>query len=147
MQAAREMVGEEGYVLGIDLKPIQSLGRPNVSSIVGNIEKIEPSDVLRSLPREADVVLSDLSPNISGVWELDHARQIYLSEVALGLATSVLCMKGNFFLKVFQGSALETFIGKVKTYFGVVRLIKPRASRKSSAEIYILAMEFNGKRT
>lgn len=147
MQAARKLVGEEGYILGIDLKPIEDLGLTNVSSIAGDIEKLEASDILRRLPREADVVLSDLAPNISGVWDLDHARQIYLSELALKLAVAVLRVEGSFFLKVFQGSSLGAFIDKVRSYFRVVRVIKPKASRKRSAEIYVVALDFNGKRT
>ncbi len=146
MQAASKLVGEEGCVLGVDLKPVEDLKLLKVSSIVGDIEKIEPQGVLKLLPREADVVLSDLAPNVSGVWELDHTRQIYLSEASLRLAVAVLRVRGSFFLKVFQGSGLDAFLENVKAFFGVVRVIKPRASRKSSAEIYVLAMGFNGKR-
>ena len=144
MQVAKKIVGEKGYVLGIDLKPIANLELNNVSSITSDIEKIEATEVRKGLPREADVVISDLAPNVSGVWELDHTRQIYLSEISLKLATAVLRMKGSFFLKVFQGSSWNTFLDHVKTYFEVVKVIKPRASRKNSAEIYVLALEFKG---
>jgi len=146
MQAAGKLVGEEGYVLGVDLKPIDGLDLANVSSIVGDVEKLEGPDILGRLPREADAVLSDLSPNVSGVWDLDHARQIHLSENALKLAVSVLRIGGNFFAKVFQGSSMGEFIDKVKTHFGVVRVIKPGASRKGSAEVYVVALGFNGRR-
>ncbi len=146
IQAAKTLVGEEGYVLGVDLKPISDLKLSNVSCIVADVEKLEAPEVLRSLPREADAVISDLAPNVSGVWELDHTRQIYLSEVSLGLAVAVLRVKGNFFLKVFQGSSLNVFLDKVRVYFESVKVIKPQASRKTSAEIYVLAMGFKGNR-
>lgn len=146
MQVTRRLVGEGGYVLGVDLKPIEVLRVANVSSIVGDIEKLDEKDILKKLPREADVVLSDISPNISGVWDLDHARQIYLSEISLKLAVSVLRVGGSFYVKVFQGSSFKEFIDKVKVYFRDVRIIKPPASRKESAEIYVIAMGFNGRR-
>ena len=142
MQAAGKLVGEDGYVLGIDLKKIDALGLTNVSSVIGDVEKLEGVDVLKLLPRKADVVLSDLSPNVSGVWELDHAKQIYLSELALKLTVAILRPEGNFYAKVFHGISLKEFIDKVKVHFKVVRILKPQASRKGSAEVYIVALGF-----
>ena len=118
----------------------------NVSFIVGDVEKLNCSDILQRLPRKADVVLSDLSPNVSGNWELDHAKQIYLAERALKLAADVLCHGGSFLVKAFHGDYLMEFVDKVKAYFRGVRIVKPRASRKESAEVYVVAIEFNGKR-
>ena len=80
MQAACKAVGKKGFVLGVDLKPIESIEDANVRSVVGDVAQLETVELIREfLPRAADVVLSDVSPNVSGVWELDHARQIDLA--------------------------------------------------------------------
>ena len=146
MQAARKLVGEKGFVLGVDLKPIAGFGVANVASMVGDIEKLQSPDLLGKLPREADAVLADLSPNVSGFWNVDQARQIYLSEMSLRLASEVLRIGGSFLVKAFQGSLLQEFLSQVKTYFRVVKVVKPKASRMKSSELYVLALEFNGKR-
>ena len=141
MQAARKAVGETGFVLGIDLKPIEPIEDTNVRSILGDITQPETVDIIREfLPRAADVVLSDVSPNISGVWELDHARQIDLAGKSLQLALSVLRLGGNFFVKVFQGEMLDDFVSDMRQNFAFVRLIKPKASRRKSAELYVLGL-------
>jgi len=145
MQAARKLVGEKGYVLGIDLKPMKNLNYANVSSIVDDVEKLIGTEVLQKLPREANVILSDLSPNLSGNWELDHAKQIYLAETSLKLSADILRIGGSLLVKAFQGGSLMAFVSKVKTYFKVVRIVKPRASRKESAELYVMAIGFKGK--
>ena len=145
IQASRKMVGEEGCVLGVDLKPLEDFGFANVSSIACDIQTLTSSDILGKLPKKANVVLSDLSPNVSGVWELDHSRQIYLSEVALKIAVDVLDSGGNFLVKTFQGSSLKEFIDTVRTYFRTIRVVKPKASRKTSAEVYVVALDFHDR--
>ena len=141
MQAARKAVGETGFVLGVDLKPIEPIEDTNVRSILGDITQLETVELIREfLPRAADVVLSDVSPNISGVWELDHARQIDLAGKSLQLALSVLRLGGNFFVKVFQGEMLDDFVSDMRQNFAFVRLIKPKASRRKSAELYVLGL-------
>lgn len=140
-QAARKIVGNKGFVLGVDLKPIQPFPEKNVQTIEGNIMEQETTQqILETLPRKADVVISDLSPNISGIWELDHARQIDLAQRALKIAFETLRPNGNFFVKVFQGDMLSDFINKVKHSFEFVTIIKPKASRAKSSEIFILGM-------
>jgi len=141
MQAARKAVGETGFVLGVDLKPVEPIEDTNVRSILGDITQPETVELIREfLPRAADVVLSDVSPNISGVWELDHARQIDLAGKSLQLALSVLRLGGNFFVKVFQGEMLDDFVSDMRQNFAFVRLIKPKASRRKSAELYVLGL-------
>lgn len=141
MQAARKAVGETGFVLGVDLKPIEPIEDTNVRSILGDITQPETVELIREfLPRAADAVLSDVSPNISGVWELDHARQIDLAGKSLQLALSVLRLGGSFFVKVFQGEMLDDFVSDMRQNFAFVRLIKPKASRRKSAELYVLGL-------
>jgi len=143
LQASRRLVGEKGFILGVDLKYIPPFNLPNVYTIIGDITDPQTvSEIKEVLPCPADVVISDLSPNISGIWELDHARQIDLARKSLQIAISILKPKGSFFTKVFQGDMLRDFLNKVKQHFGFVKLIKPKASRTRSAELYILALDF-----
>jgi len=140
-QASRKIVGPQGFVLGVDLKPIEPFRERNVKTIIGDIMDEETiTQILEVLPRKADVVISDASPNISGIWELDHARQIELAQKALEIALKVLKPNGNFFVKVFQGDMLQDFIGKVKQHFRDVKVIKPKASRAKSSELFVLGL-------
>lgn len=140
-QASRKIVGEKGFVLGVDLKPVEPIDLPNVRTITADITDSQTTRHIQELlPRSADAVVSDVSPNISGVWELDHARQIDLAQESLRIAVSVLKPGGNFFVKVFQGDMLQDFVRRVKFHFAFVKLIKPKASRARSAEVYVLGM-------
>ncbi|UCC57753.1 MAG: RlmE family RNA methyltransferase [Candidatus Bathyarchaeum sp.] len=145
-QASRRIVDSSGFVLAVDLKQIEPIDPPNVRTIVGDVtEPKTVQDILEFLPRSADVVIADVSPNISGIWELDHARQIDLARQSLRIATSILRSGGNFFVKVFQGNTLQDFIDEAKQYFRFVKLVKPKASRAKSAELYVLGMNFKQK--
>jgi len=141
IQAARKMVGKKGFVLGVDLKSIAPFPQEYVRTIVADITEPEtPQQILDFLPRKADVVISDASPNISGVWEVDHARQIDLAAQALKIALSILRPSGNFFVKVFEGDMLADFVKTVEKHFVTVKVIKPKASRAKSSEMFLLAM-------
>ncbi|MEM2631008.1 MAG: RlmE family RNA methyltransferase [Candidatus Bathyarchaeia archaeon] len=143
-QAARKIVGEDGFVLGVDLKPIEPLPEHNVRNIIGDITDPEIiQQILEMLPRKADVVVSDVSPNISGVWEVDHARQIDCAYKALEIALKILKPRGHFFVKVFQGDMLDDYIKKVRKNFDDVKIVKPKASRAKSSEIFVLGMFLN----
>jgi 23S rRNA (uridine2552-2'-O)-methyltransferase len=140
IQAARKIVGKTGFVLGVDLKSIEPFPWEYVRTIVADMREPETLQQIESfLPRKADVVISDASPNISGVWELDHACQIDLATQAMQLALGLLRPRGNFFVKVFEGELLNDFIKTIKTHFEVVKIIKPKASRQKSSEMYLLA--------
>ena len=145
-QAARQLVEDSGFVLAVDLKPITPVDSPNVLTIVGDISDPKTTkSILQFLPSSADVVISDVSPNISGVWELDHARQIDLASQSLQIASQILRPGGNFFVKVFQGSTTNRFVYEARNYFDFVKLVKPKASRLKSAELYLLGMGFKQK--
>jgi 23S rRNA (uridine2552-2'-O)-methyltransferase len=141
IKVARKIVGSKGFVLGVDLKSIEPFPQDNVRTIIGDINEPETlQEISNILPRKADAVVSDVSPNISGIWEVDHARQIDLAHQALKIALETLKPRGNFFVKVFQGDLLDDFIQKVKEHFEVVRIMKPKASRTKSSEIFVLGM-------
>jgi len=142
-QVARQLVEDSGYILAVDIKPIKPVDAANVRTILGDISDPQTvKKIMEFLPRPADVVISDVSPNISGVWELDHARQIDLASQSLRIATQILRHGGNFFVKIFQGSTTNMFVNDVRQQFRFVKLVKPKASRSKSAELYLLGMGF-----
>lgn len=145
-QVARQLVEDSGFVLAVDLKPIAPVDSPNVLTIIGDISDPKTTkDILEFLPSSVDVVVSDVSPNVSGVWELDHARQIDLANQSMRIATQILRPGGNFFVKVFQGSTTNRFVYEARQHFSFVKLVKPKASRLKSAELYFLGMGFRQK--
>ena len=142
IQASLKIVGDKGYVLGVDQKPIKPLNAQNVNTIVGDITSEEIIDTIKKkLPFNADVVISDVAPNVSGIWEVDHARQIDLCYHALRIAKSTLKDKGNLFIKVFQGDLFDDFLREIRSSFREVKIFRPKATRKRSAEIYIIGKE------
>ena len=145
-QAARQLVEDSGFVLAVDLKLIAPVDSPNVLTIIGDVSDPKTTkSILQFLSRSADAVISDVSPNISGVWDLDHARQIDLASQSLQIASQILRPGGNFFVKVFQGSTTNRFVYEARNHFDFVKLVKPKASRLKSAELYLLGMGFKQK--
>jgi len=141
IQAARKMTGKHGFVLGVDIKPIKPFSQEYIRTIIADLTEPNLTEqILSFLPRKADVVLCDAAPNITGVWEVDHARQIDLATKALEVARDILISYGNFFVKVFEGNLLKDFIQTTKESFEEVKIVKPQASRAKSSEIYLLAL-------
>ncbi|HDD69988.1 MAG TPA: RlmE family RNA methyltransferase [Candidatus Bathyarchaeota archaeon] len=141
IQAASRIIGKNGFVLGVDLKPIKPFLQDIIQTVIGDINEEETlQQILSILPEKADVVISDVSPNISGIWEVDHARQIDLAEQSMKIALKVLKPSGNFFVKVFQGDMFDDFVKKVKEHFRVVKIVKPKASRAKSSEMFVLGL-------
>lgn len=140
LQVASEVVGDRGLVVGVDLESVKPLGLNNVMTIVGDVTDGETlKQIIRLFPGKVDVVLSDLAPNVSGVWDVDHLRQVDLSRIALMLSEKLLKPEGWFVVKVFQGFEYNMFLEEVKSTFSFVKVVKPKASRKASAEIYLVA--------
>ncbi|MCD6529687.1 RlmE family RNA methyltransferase [Candidatus Bathyarchaeota archaeon] len=146
VQGCLKTVGKEGFVLAVDLRPIKPFKEPNVAFIKGDVSEEETlSAIIDRLPSAADAVISDLSPNLSGVWEVDHARQIKLAYDALEIARKILKKGGNFFAKMFEGDLSNDFIKEVKRNFHTIKIFRPKASRKRSSEIYVLGLGFKGR--
>ncbi len=143
LQVAREEVGNEGFVLGVDLQKITKLPHKNVKTLVADItDPLTPELIRQNLPRPADVVLSDASPKISGVWSIDHARSIELADAAFTIAGEVLSQGGKLLIKVFQGEFFQDFVQNVRKKFDYLKISKPPASRKCSSEVYVIAKGF-----
>ena len=141
LQVVTKEVGQAGKVVGIDLKPVESVAGATV--LKGSIEDVDMFEKIAGiLGSKADVILSDLAPNVSGLWDIDHARQISLSATALGFARQVLRVGGSAVFKVFEGDLLNEFRVDLKTSFGRVLLNKPSASRQESSELYIVCLDF-----
>ncbi len=148
MQAAHQLVGTKGFILGVDMKTVAPLKFENVVAIEADITQEGVVDQIRATtPEMFEVVVSDLSPDVSGVWDIDQARQIELARCALRIARSVLKPSGSMLVKVFQGSDLKEFQLDMKSSFHVLRIVKPPASRPDSAEVYFLGLGFLGQVT
>jgi 23S rRNA (uridine2552-2'-O)-methyltransferase len=143
LQLIAEEVGPKGRVVGVDRQQTKPLPYLNVTLIQGDIAGQDVQSAIHlALGGHADVVTSDLSPNLTGIGFQDHLRSCELVRDALVVAGSILRPGGTFLAKVFQGEELESTIGDLKGQFGKVRRIVPTASRKASSEIYILARGF-----
>ncbi len=140
LQVAAEHVAEDGLVVGVDLDEIKPLGMPNVLTLVGDVtDPAVQDEVVGLFDGKADVVLSDMAPNVMGDWGVDQYRQIELARVALRIADRLLKPGGWFVVKIFQGGEHQMFIREVRAMFEYVKNYKPKASRKQSAERYIVA--------
>lgn len=146
LQIAKERVGPSGKVVGVDLQHIAPL--EGVSTIRGDITKQETVEELISLlDGKADVVISDMSPNISGNYSIDHARSVDLCTHALNFARKTLRPGGSLVMKIFEGDMMHDFLKEVRSSFSSVKLHSPKASRAQSSEIYIVAKGFKGNGT
>jgi 23S rRNA (uridine2552-2'-O)-methyltransferase len=143
LKAIKNLVNEKSIVMGVDLQPIVSI--PGVKFILGDITDENTIEKIKEYNSNFDVITSDCSPNVSGNWEVDHARQIYLAEISLELCNQLLNKGGNFIVKVFQGEFFQEFIDKMKKMFEKVMISKPDASRKRSSEIYVVGRNYAPK--
>jgi 23S rRNA (uridine2552-2'-O)-methyltransferase len=143
LQVSREIVGPEGIVLGLDLKPVEHFLYSNVKTLAIDIKSPEIDSIITSaLGGPADAVVSDLAPSIIGSWEVDHERQLDLAWTALSIAKKVLNYHGNVLIKLFQGPRLKNFEEEAGLLFDRSRLLKPKASRPESSEVYFVGLGF-----
>jgi 23S rRNA (uridine2552-2'-O)-methyltransferase len=138
------LIGDSGRVIASDILPMD--GIVGVTFIQGDFtEESVYNEILETLDgNKADVVVSDMSPNLSGVNTTDQYSSIYLVELALDMARNVLKPGGSFCAKVFQGVGYEEYVKDVRTSFNKVLVRKPAASRPRSREVYIVAKGFKG---
>lgn len=144
-QVAREAVGAGGKVIAVDLLPMAPIA--GVEFVQGDFSEGEVLDrVLERLGgAAADLVISDMAPNMSGMKEVDQPRAMDLAELALDLAQRILAPRGSLLVKVFQGAGCERFRAALKSGFAAVKTRKPDASRARSSEMYLLASGFHGQ--
>ncbi|MDO9537667.1 MAG: RlmE family RNA methyltransferase [Thermoplasmata archaeon] len=141
-QVASELVGESGMVISLDIKPIEPI--PGVKILKGDARSILTKSQVKELlaGKKAYIILSDMAPNISGNYSMDHARSIELAEMSLEYAKLFLKPGGSLAVKVFDGDMARDFFIKLQKNFRTVKRYNPKASRKSSSEIYYVAKGF-----
>jgi 23S rRNA (uridine2552-2'-O)-methyltransferase len=144
-QVAVELVGDKGKVIASDILPMENLA--GVEFVQGDFtdEAVmnELLDRLDDIP--ADLVISDMAPNMSGMKEIDQPQAMYLAELALEMAKLVVKPGGGLLIKVFHGEGFEALQKELKLSFNKVKVRKPKASRARSSEIYLLSTDFKGK--
>ena len=143
LQVAREVVGPEGLVVGIDIKEVNPLPYSNVKVLKTDIYAEDViSRILGETSGPVDAVISDLAPSIIGSWDVDHARQVDLARTAFRICKEILKHGGNALIKLFQGPELKEFQEEAALLFERSRLLKPKASRPESSEVYFLGLGF-----
>ena len=140
LQVAAEEVGETGTVVGVDFQRIRDLDHDNIETIKGDMTEERTKDRLTEVIGEegADLVISDMAPNMTGEYDLDHARSVHLARQAFAVAKEILATDGDFVAKVFQGQDLESLREEIEESFQYVRTMSPDASRDSSSEVYLV---------
>lgn len=145
-QVAVELAGPGSRIFALDLDRM-----PPLEGVVFMRGDIRDEEVVKRLlgliPDKADVVISDMSPDISGNYSYDHARSVELCEHALKFASKVLREGGNFCVKMFYGDLSKNFVGRVEKSFAEVYTHHPRASRPTSSELYVVGIGFKGQKT
>lgn len=145
-QVAKELGGPESKVFALDLDRMAPI--EGVTFVRGDIRNdVTVKRLLELVPQGADVVISDMSPDISGAYSYDHARSMELCEHALRFATGVLKIGGNIAVKMFFGDLSKTYVGRIGKLFDEVHTYHPRASRPTSSELYVIGLGFRGDRT
>ncbi len=145
-QVAVELGGPASKVFALDIERMAPI--PGVKFIRGDIRnELAINKLLTAVPEGVDVVISDMSPDISGNYPYDHARSVELCEHALGFAAKVLKPGGNFLVKMFFGDMSKGYVGKIQEAFEEAHVHHPKASRPTSSEVYIVGLGFRGRKT
>ncbi len=141
-QYIRPILGKKSKLVALDILPIDPID--GVEFIEGDFREDSVWQQLSSIlePGQVDIVLSDMAPNMSGNKGVDQPNSMYLCELALDTAKTLLTKGGGFLVKVFQGEGFEVFHKDVQQHFEKVAIRKPKASRPRSNEVYILARGF-----
>jgi 23S rRNA (uridine2552-2'-O)-methyltransferase len=140
-QIARPLLGKSGRMVALDILSMEPVD--DVEFICGDFREESVLKQLEALvpPGSADLVLSDMAPNLSGIDTADQASSIYLCELALEFAVQRLKPGGAMLVKAFQGEGFDAYLTTLRKTFSSVAIRKPKASRARSREVYLLARE------
>ena len=142
-QVALEKVGEEGIVVGVDLNRFKRFHEENYYGIRGDFTTPEvQKQITDYLGGKAKVVMSDASPSLCGIKNIDQLRSIDLINVVIEISENILERKGNLVMKVFQGPEYKTMLDSLKGKFRQVKTTKPASSRKKSSEMYVVGLDY-----
>lgn len=138
-QVLASLIGEKGRVIALDMLEMEPIR--NVTFLRGDFSEDNAVAALQKElgGRKADLVVSDMAPNISGVGMVDQARSMHLAELALDFTGNFLKPGGVLLVKVFQGAGLDEFRKQLGEVFDSVAVRKPKASRDRSSELFLLA--------
>jgi 23S rRNA (uridine2552-2'-O)-methyltransferase len=138
-QYAADLVGRKGRVVATDMLPMDPV--PGVTILQGDFREPEVLEQLLAILGEggADLVMSDMAPNMSGMDAVDQPRAMYLAELAADLARTVLKPGGDFLVKLFQGAEFDDYVRMLRAEYDKVSIRKPKASRPRSREVYAVA--------
>ncbi len=144
-QEAAKLAGPRGRVIALDILPMEPL--PGVEFMQADFTEAETLDKLLQDLKDTPIhlVMSDMSPNISGMKSVDQPRGMVLAELALEFARQVLAPGGDLLLKLFQGAGFTSIMKELRLSFKEVKVRKPKASRARSPELYLLARNFRGR--
>ncbi|MHB8403955.1 MAG: 23S rRNA (uridine(2552)-2'-O)-methyltransferase RlmE [Gammaproteobacteria bacterium] len=138
-QYAAKILAGRGSVLALDILPMEPLVGVEIIQVDFTQEPVMEQLCRRFAGHPVDLVLSDMAPNMSGDDAIDQPRAMYLAELALAFARSVLGPHGTLVVKVFQGAGFATYLQELRAGFRAVATRKPKASRARSRELYLLA--------
>jgi len=143
LQVAAELVGPTGVVVGVDLVPIDPLPSAVVACVCGDArDRAVREEILRRCDGRVDVLLSDMAPKLTGVRATDTARAAELAAAAIETAQHVLRPHGRLLMKVFMSEETNRLVRGLRGQFQAVKLTRPEATRRGSAEIYVIALGF-----
>ena len=141
-QVASKIVGNQGKVMGIDTSFVEEISGAYVLKASINDDIIE--EIFSFFDKKINAVISDLSPQVTGNWSVDHSIQISLNYDAAKIMEQVLAKKGIAVFKVFDGEYSNEFYEYLKKKFSKIKLTKPKSSRKPSSELYCICLGYTG---
>ena len=143
LQVARERAGSGGLVIGVDVTPIEPLGTAGISLLAGDVRDPGTIEAVRTtLGRPADLVLSDLAPNLTGVQVTDEARRAELVDAVLSGLDTLLRPGGRLLMKLFMDPSYSAQVSRLRERFVTLRSTRPESTRRGSAEMYIVGEGF-----
>lgn len=147
-QVVSHYLKNSGKIIALDILEISSLASPNIIFLQGDFESQEIISALNTAldHQKADIILSDMAPNTSGIRNLDQIRSVALAESAVEFAKQTLKLNGSFLVKIFQGEGFDDYLKTLRKLFKTVLICKPKASRAESKEIYLLGLLFRGNK-
>ena len=141
-QVASKIVGNKGKVMGIDTSFVEEI--PGAYMLKANISDNIIEEIFLFFDKKINAVISDLSPQVTGNWSVDHSIQISLNYDAAKIMEQVLAKKGNAIFKIFDGEYSNEFYEYLKKKFLKIKLTKPKSSRKPSSELYCICLGYTG---
>lgn len=137
-QVIMDIIAPYGKLIAVDILPIELI--KSVDIIKGDFtDPVVVEQICNLAKGRVDLILSDVAPNLSGIWSVDIPKAMYLAEMVIEVTKKLLKKNGNLLIKLFQGEGFEKYLALLRRYFAKVIIYKPKSSRVESREIYVLA--------